>query len=207
MNGLTRIFPLLYYPPIILAAYWFLKRGLIYAGILGLIYLSIVMLMTHGDMMDTLVATARVSFFMVLAAVVMVLTMEISDKRRQMEQSELKFRTIWEHIEAGIILVDADTHEILAVNPEAERMTWFKQDELVGKTCHQLISPARKGECPVSDLNMSLDHADRILLTRNGLPMRVLKSVTRATIENRDVFIESYIPATPHTHPHEKIHG
>jgi PAS domain S-box-containing protein len=197
LNGLTEVFPLLFYPPIILSALWFLKKGVIYAGLMGLVYLTLVIYFTSGNPLDVISAVARLFIFVIFAIVVMVFSMKINEQQDSIGHAETKFQTIWENIHTGIILVDADTHLVLAVNPEAERLTGYREQEMIGRCCHQFICPAEKGKCPVSNLNQIVDHSERILLTRNGTPMLVLKTVTQAIIEGRNVFIESFVPAIP----------
>ncbi|NMB79875.1 MAG: PAS domain S-box protein [Methanomicrobiales archaeon] len=198
MNWLYDIFSLMYYPPIILATYWFLQRGLYYAAALGLAYFSAVLYFSHGAPLDLITAAARFSIFMVLAFLTLVFTMKILEQRDQLEQSELKFRTIWENVESAIILVDADTHLILAANPAAEHLTGYKEEELLGRCCHQLVCPAERHKCPISDLNQKVDHSERTLLTRNGTPMLVVKTVSRATVNGKAVFIENFVPLQAH---------
>ena len=52
------------------------------------------------------------------------------------------FETIWEHVECGIAIIDAETHEILAINPVAARMFGDDINKIVGKSCHRFICPA-----------------------------------------------------------------
>lgn len=100
---------------------------------------------------------------------------------------------VWEHIQAGIIIIDADSHRILAANPMAEEMTGFSEDEMVSKTCHRLICPAHAGKCPITDLGLSLERSERVLLHRNGTPVPVLKTVTAVTVGNKKYLIENYV--------------
>lgn len=104
---------------------------------------------------------------------------------------------IWESIQAGIILVDAETHTILAANPEAERMTGFSEHEMVGHLCHRFICPAEKGKCPISDMGMKVDRAERVLLARDGKKVPVLKTVSDMQVGGRRCLIETFIDVTP----------
>jgi PAS domain S-box-containing protein len=134
-----------------------------------------------------------VAVFVIIAAIVMILSMRISTQNSEIVQSEKKFHTIWEHIQAGIILVDADSHEIIAVNPEGVRLTGYTEQEMVGQTCHRFICPAEKGKCPISDLGMTIDRSERLLLTKSGGTVPVLKTVTETVIGGRNILIENYV--------------
>jgi PAS domain S-box-containing protein len=104
---------------------------------------------------------------------------------------------IWGSIQAGIILVDAETHTILAANPEAERMTGYAEHEMTGHLCHKFICPAEQGKCPISDLKMKVDRAERVLLAKDGKKVPVLKTVTEMEVSGRRCFIETFIDISP----------
>lgn len=200
-NGIQTVFTHIYYVPIILAAYWYQKKGVLYSAVMGLIYFSCVIFFTGYNPQNVVAAATRCVVFVIIALIVMILSKRITIQNLKIEQSELKFRTIWENIQAGIILVDAETHEIIAVNPEGERLTGFTANEMIGHSCHQFICPAGKGNCPISDLHMTVDHSERVLLNKNGDAVPVLKTVTETTIDGRNVLIENYVPIIPPKKP------
>lgn len=193
-NGIQTVFTHFYYVPIILAAYWFQKKGVLYSAGMGFIYLACVIFLTTYNPQNIVAAATRVIVFVIIAAVVMVLSMRISVQQNEIQQSEKKYRAIWEHIQAGIILIDRESHEILAVNPEGERMTGFKEKEMIGHSCHKFICPAEKGKCPISDLGMTFERSERVLINKNGTEVPVLKTVTATVIDGRNILIENYVP-------------
>lgn len=194
VNGIQTVFPHIYYVPVILAAFWYRKSGVLYAAIMGLFYLACVFLLSGYNPHYVVAAAARTAAFIIIAAVVAVLSMRICCQQAEIEESEKKFHAIWQHIQAGIILVDAGTHEIVAANPEAERLTGYTEQEMVGRTCHTFICPAGIGSCPISDLHQTVDRSERTILTRNGEEIPVLKTVTTATIGGRQLLVENYVP-------------
>jgi len=139
-------------------------------------------------------AIARFICFIVIAAVVMILSVRIATQEKDIRLAEEKFHSIWEHIQAGIIVVDAKTHEIISANPEAERLTGYAEKEMIGRSCHMFVCPAENGKCPISDLGMTIDRSERQVLTRNGEAVSVLKTVTATTIGGRNVLIENFVP-------------
>lgn len=193
-NGIQIVFPHLYYVPILLAAYWYQRKGVLYAAVMGIIYLSLVTLFIGYNPNNIVAAFTRFVAFVVIAGVTAILSLQISEKHTALDQSERKFRMIWENVQAAIIIVDVQSHTILAVNPEAERLFGCPKQEIIGRTCHAFICPAEVGKCPVTDLNQTVDHSERILLTRNGERLPVLKTVSRASLSGRDVLIENFIP-------------
>lgn len=197
VNGIQTVFPHLYYAPIILAAYWFRRDGVLYATGMGLLYLSLVIVISGYNPNHVIAAVGRFIVFVVIAGVVAILSLRIASQQLEVGLSEEKFRTIWENVQAAIIIVDAQSHTILSANPEAERLFGCPEQEIIGRTCHAFICPAEEGKCPVTDMNQTLDHSERVLLTKNGERLPVLKTVSRASLSGRVVLIENFIPLNP----------
>jgi PAS domain S-box-containing protein len=194
VNGIQNVFPHMYYVPIILAAYWFQRNGVLYAAGMGLLYLGFVILITGYNPNFVVAAACTLVAFIIIAAVVALLSMRISTEQREVEISEKKFHSIWEQIQAGIILIDAQSHEIIAANPEAERLTGYTEKEMIGHLCHKYICPSEKGQCAICDLKMTIDRSERVLLTKSGGSIPVLKTVKETMIGDRSILIENYVP-------------
>lgn len=192
-NGIQTVFTHIYYVPIILAAFWFQKRGVLYSAVISVFYFTCVVLLTGYNPLYIVAATARVIVFIIIAAVTAILSMRISFQQAEIRESEKKFHTVWEHIQAGIVLVDANTHEIIAANPEAERLTGYSENEMIGQTCHTFICPVGKGKCPISDLGQTVDRSERVVLNRTGSAVPVLKTVTVTIMGGRNVLIENFV--------------
>jgi len=121
-------------------------------------------------------------------------------RRKQMEAALSENREylnqIFSSIQAGIIIVDAKTHEIIDVNPAAAAMIGASRDQIVTKTCHQFICPAERGRCPITDMNQCVDNAERILVTAGGQKIPIIKHVVRATLNGRECLLETFIDNT-----------
>jgi PAS domain S-box-containing protein len=196
-NGITIVFPHFYYIPIILASYWYRNRGMVYALGLGSFYLvAFFTLLTPGTT-EIIAALARVMVFVVISAVIAYLSILIDREEQEIRRSEERFRAVWESIQAGIFLVDENTHRIVAANPEAEKLTGYTEAEMVGQICHRFICPAEAGRCPISDLGQTVEHAERVLINREGKKIPVLKSVRKMTIGNETRYVENVIDIRP----------
>ncbi len=110
-----------------------------------------------------------------------------------LRRSEQCFRQIWENVEAGIMLVAADTREVLDVNPVAAALVGAPPAEIVGKPCHAHVCPAQKDSCPILDRGQTVDRAERQLLRVDGSSVPIIKSVTRLQLRGRDVLLESFV--------------
>ncbi|NCO41951.1 MAG: hypothetical protein COZ06_28760 [Armatimonadetes bacterium CG_4_10_14_3_um_filter_66_18] len=102
-----------------------------------------------------------------------------------LQEGEQRLRTIMESIQAGIVIVDAETHLITDVNRAAAEMIGGPREEIVGRLCHRYICPAEQGRCPVTDSGEEVDATERVLLTANGARLPILKTVTRVTLDGR----------------------
>lgn len=195
-SNIQILFTHIYYIPIIVAAYWFDRKGVLYAVLLSAFYIAAVYLISPYDTQTLLAAIGRVIVFIGISLVCALLSFRIKRQQEQIANSEERFRGIWEHIQAGIILIDAETHTVIAANPAAEEMVGYKENEMVGHVCHNFICPAEQGKCPISDLGMTVERAERILVARDGRNVPVLKTVNDVTIGKKRCFIENFINIT-----------
>jgi PAS domain S-box-containing protein len=121
---------------------------------------------------------------------------DVTERKKEqiaLEETNERFRTIVESADAGIVLVDAETHVIADANPRALGMIGAPRDEVIGSICHRFICPAETGKCPVTDLHERVEKSERLILTADGRSIPVLKTVVAAKISGRDLLIESFI--------------
>jgi PAS domain S-box-containing protein len=124
---------------------------------------------------------------------------DISDQHtavRLLSENELYLKTIFDFVQVGLVLLDADTHEIIDANPLAVDMIGTDRSEIIGKVCHQFICPAQKGKCPITDLGLTVDRSERVLLTAKETRTPIIKSVIPITINDRKYLLESFLDIT-----------
>ncbi len=121
-------------------------------------------------------------------------------KRKEMEEalreSEDRLKTTLDSIQAGIVVIDAETHIIVDANPAAIRMVGASKEEVIGHVCHKYICPAEKGKCPITDLGQKVDNSERILLRANGEEVPILKTVTTMFLGGKECLLDSFIDIT-----------
>jgi len=110
-------------------------------------------------------------------------------------EAEAYLRAIWNNTIAGIVIIDAETHEIMDINPFACDMIGRPKKEIVRRVCHNFICPACAGKCPITDLHQTVDNSERSIQTRDG-EISVLKTVVPVEIRNRKCLIESFVEIT-----------
>ncbi|MDD2621223.1 MAG: GAF domain-containing protein, partial [Syntrophomonadaceae bacterium] len=77
-------------------------------------------------------------------------------RRQQAEkarrESEARFSSVFNSVQAGIVLIDAQNRKIVDANPSAMQMYGATLDETLGKYCHETICLACSNTCPILDL-------------------------------------------------------
>ena len=121
---------------------------------------------------------------------------DITDRRiaeEALQENENRLRTIFEAVQAGILLIDREAHTIVDVNTAAAKLIGAPKDEIIGSMCHNFICPAEKEKCPITDLGQVVDNSERILITSDGSKIPVIKTVVPITLSGRPHLLESFV--------------
>lgn len=110
-----------------------------------------------------------------------------------LHESESRLRTILETVQAGIILIDAETHTIVDVNSVAAKLIGKPKENIIGSICHNYICPAEVGRCPITDLGHVVDNSERVLITSDGIRMPVIKTVVPIMLKGQRHILESFV--------------
>ncbi|MEN6610456.1 MAG: PAS domain S-box protein [Methanoregulaceae archaeon] len=116
-------------------------------------------------------------------------------------------KAIFEGVPAGILVVDAITHQIVDVNAAALQKIGALKENVVGRICHRFICPSEKGKCPITDLNQRLDNSERVLLTAEGLEVPIIKNVVPITLRGRHCLLETFIDITRRKQAESELRG
>ncbi|MCL1895877.1 MAG: PAS domain S-box protein [Clostridiales bacterium] len=103
-----------------------------------------------------------------------------------------RFETIWENVECGISIVDAETREILDINPVAVGMFGRDKSEIIGKRCHEVFCPSEEHSCPIMDKNQVVDRSQRRFVKASGDIIPIIKSVAKIKYKGRLALLESF---------------
>ncbi len=106
-----------------------------------------------------------------------------------------EIETIFNSTPAGIMLIDVETRTIVNANPAAEEILGLSKDLLIGKGCCEFFCTAQNN-CPVIDLNQTVDRMERVMFDAKGNKKTVIKSVKGITQNNRQLLVESFIDIT-----------
>lgn len=121
-------------------------------------------------------------------------------ERRQaqgsLRESEERLKTVLNTIQAGIVVIDPETHIIVGVNSAAGKMIGAPRQQILGSVCHKYICPAEEGRCPVTDFGQDFDTAEGVLLMATGKSVPVLKTVGSVILAGREHLLESFLDIT-----------
>jgi two-component system sensor histidine kinase/response regulator len=121
---------------------------------------------------------------------------DITDRKRMEEngaEGDSWLKSLLDNIQAGVTVIDKETHIICEANPATLRMLGASREEVVGRLCHKFICPAEFGKCPICDLGQNLDNSERNLVRSNGTVVPILKTVVQIMLRGRACLVESFV--------------
>jgi len=110
--------------------------------------------------------------------------------------SEDYLKAVLSSIVAGVLVIDAETHEIMDANSNALEAIGASREHVIGRVCHNFVCPAEKGNCPISDLGQAIDRSERVLLRADGAKIPILKTVMTMTWKGHEHLVESFVDIT-----------
>jgi len=134
---------------------------------------------------------------------------KLESEHRQIEESLLEnesyLKAIIASIHAGVMVIDAEKHEIVDANETAYELIGVSKENLIGKICHKYVCPAEQGKCPITDLKQVIDNSERLLIDTKGNKIPIIKTVVPITMKNRAYLLESFIDITERKRMDEQI--
>jgi PAS domain S-box-containing protein len=136
LRDIMIITPLLFYIPIIVTAYWFPKRAILFAIIISVVNIIIVYFYSYPGIRDLSITTATASFYVLVS-----MTLIISSLTRNMKIQEVRYHGVFDYSETGILLADAkkDDHTVIEVNGKVLSILGFDSDTITGKPLSMVI--------------------------------------------------------------------
>ena len=92
----------------------------------------------------------------------------------------------------GVILVGRDKIIRSTNNAALSMMGFDKEEDLIGKVCHNFICPAEEHNCPVLDMGLAVNSSERTVIDKNGKKVPVMKSVIQINLNNENVLLEAF---------------
>jgi len=139
-----------------------------------------------------------ISILAILAAIVGIVVIE---HRRSIDEELILanrnyLTKVFESVRAGIMIIDANTHQIVDANPAALALIGASKENVIGHVCHTFICPDQAGKCPLSDLGQPLDNAERMLVTLDGRRVPIIKYAVPVVLDGSPRFLETFVDIT-----------
>ncbi|MFA4859695.1 PAS domain S-box protein [Methanoregula sp.] len=155
--GITNVLPHLFYIPIILTAYFFPRRGVIFTCALSAMYCGMTFILNPVFPGQLLFAAGRIVLFILIAAVVSFLALRIQESERQ-------FRGVAERSSDIILLTDSEGRA-LYVSPSVRRLG-YDPAEITGRMPQSFIHPDDIGVLQNAVLHIARDSAPEEIILR-----------------------------------------
>ncbi|WAC05745.1 MAG: PAS domain S-box protein [Methanoregula sp.] len=121
--GMTEVTPGLFFIPVVITAYWYPKKGMLFAFLVTAIYLLMIYVLMGGSTPDLVTGLFKAIIMIGVAAVVSSLALNL-------QKSEAKYRGIFNNSEAGTGLIDANTLSIIEANQRFASILGYSMQEI-----------------------------------------------------------------------------
>jgi PAS domain S-box-containing protein len=165
LAGVTVALPHLLYVPIVLAGYWYPRRGTLIAAGIAAAYAAMALALAPSDWLSIL---ARAVTMTAIGALVAYLS-------RRLAAGEARYRGLFDHSVAGIFVVDAGG-VIRAANPRGAALVGLAPQELEGVPFASISSDTGSVSAFLLHAARGPTEDERVDLLRAGRPVRCLAS-------------------------------
>ncbi|WP_319522814.1 response regulator [uncultured Desulfosarcina sp.] len=120
----------------------------------------------------------------------------IKQKTLQVRRSEAMLKMILDSMPYAVVMVGTDKRLRYANEVALAMMGYETQDSVTGCVCHDTFCPTEADRCPILNIEGDLDRSERMLRTRDGREIPILKSATRLMLEDEVVVLETFVDIT-----------
>ncbi len=112
---------------------------------------------------------------------------------KELLESQKKLHAIFNSVQTGIIIIEAETHKVLSINPYAASCVGAPESEITGKNCQEVLCSQKDGKCPITDLGREIDRTECSLVTSEGSKIPIIKTVLPVDLEDKRYLLESFV--------------
>lgn len=125
-------------------------------------------------------------------------------------------RALFKAVQAGIVVVDADTKRVIDINPAACVMIGARREDVIGKPCNEYLCAENCDGCPVMTANLAegiedVENKEIMLHRKDGSKVFALLTINSVILrergEEKRLFINSLIDITRQKEAEERING
>ncbi|RLF66779.1 MAG: hypothetical protein DRN57_06410 [Thermoplasmata archaeon] len=136
-------------------------------------------------------------------------TVEDVTEKKRMEESLLEtqrqLEMILESVQAGIVIIDAETNSILDANPRAREILGMELGDLIGRSCSDLTGSTEGSICSIADPGMKMEGVEKTITNCRGEKITILVTGTEIELEGRRALVNSFVDITNMKRAEEKM--
>ncbi|WP_319776957.1 GAF domain-containing protein [Maridesulfovibrio sp.] len=99
-------------------------------------------------------------------------------------------------MQAGVMVVEANTYKIVEANPKALEMLGLSWEELIGQECFKVIRDSLRGNCPIMHQGKHEHTGEFSIKRKDGSEIQIQKTVSRVMINGKLHMVENFIDIT-----------
>ena len=188
-TGITTVFMHLYYFPIILMAYRYKAKGVLYSSILSLLYMGMVAFFQFSQTLEIISALFRVMSFIGVAAVTAWLSIHLERQQQELRIISQFNESIVSNANVWLTVMDS-TGRIIVWNKAAETISGYAGSEVIGdKTIWRQVYPdanyRKKITSTIATIisqNKVFENFETTIRAKDG-QLKIISWNTRAIIE------------------------
>jgi PAS domain S-box-containing protein len=123
----------------------------------------------------------------------------------ELRQSEEHLKTIMDAIHTGVMVIDAETRQILDLNPFALQMIGASRETVVDQPCEKYVTSIGGGESATVADDLTPGIAERKLQSVNGRSYPILLTVVPVIKKGRRYLIQSFFDLTDRKRQEEEL--
>lgn len=106
-------------------------------------------------------------------------------------------KSVFNSIQVGILVIDAETKTVVDINPAAALMIGSYREEIIGNSCTLYgCFGSKKDKCPIIDLGLDIENEICTLNRKDGSKLDVMVAITSALRNNKRYLIKSFVDVT-----------
>jgi PAS domain S-box-containing protein len=121
--GMTEVAGGLFFIPVVITAYWYPKKGILFALLMTGIYLTMIFFLLNGSLQELVNGVFKAIILVGVAAVVSSLALNL-------QKSEVKYRSIFNNSEVGTGVIDVNNFSIMEVNQRFASILGYSIQEI-----------------------------------------------------------------------------